>query len=254
MGYDRRVTHTEVEVESALRENLRAVGSRMADAARRAGRDPRDVALVAVSKTQPPEVVAAAVRAGVAVLGENRVQEAAVKVPAVAGLLAAGGATPPRWHLVGHLQTNKARLAAQTFACVQSVDSIRVAEALNRHAPGPLPVLLEVYVGDDPLRPGFRPRELAAVASAILRLSRLEVRGLMTVAPLGLDADGIRHSFSRVRQLRDQLAGLFPPVHWGELSMGMSEDFETAIEEGSTMVRVGRALFGARNPGPERGV
>jgi pyridoxal phosphate enzyme (YggS family) len=154
------------------------------------------------------------------------------------------------WHMIGHLQTNKAGQAVELFSMVQSVDSLKLAQALDRRAVAlgakRLPVLLEVYVGDDPERPGFRPDSLLDAAAQIIELPGLEVRGLMTVAPLGLDQAATRAAFKSVRELRDKLASAHPRVHFGDLSMGMSDDFELAVEEGSTMVRIGRAIFGSR--------
>ncbi|MBI2756527.1 MAG: YggS family pyridoxal phosphate-dependent enzyme [Chloroflexi bacterium] len=223
---------------------VQAVRERIAEAALRAGRDPAAITLVAASKTQPPERIAEVVRAGVRDVGENRVQEARSKIPAVSAAL--HGLPGPTWHLIGHVQTNKAAAAADLFQVVQSVDSVRVAEALSRRATRPLAVLLEVYVGDDPDRPGLRPAELSEAAGRIIELPHLNVRGLMSVAPLGLAAAEVRAAFAAIRNLRDSLAVEYPRVHWTDVSMGMTEDFPVAIAEGSTMVRVGRAIFGER--------
>lgn len=241
----------ESALASAVRGNLEAVRERIARAAERAGRDSASVRLVAVSKTHPPEVVVEAVAAGVTDLGENRVQEAAAKIPQVAMLCRQRGLADPPWHMIGHLQTNKARQAARLFSSVESVDSVHLAEALDRamgkaSVGARLSVLLEVYVGDDPARSGFRPADLPQAVPAILGLPFVDVRGLMTVAPLGWDAAATRVAFRQVRDLRDSLAARWPLVHFGELSMGMTEDFEIAIEEGATIVRVGRAIFGER--------
>lgn len=207
---------------------------RIAAACLRAGRSPEEVIVVAVAKGFPPAAIVEAVAAGIGHIGENRVQEAAAKRPALAGLR-----PPPTWHLVGHLQTNKVKLALELFDIIHSVDSLYLAEAISRRARRPVPVLLEVNVAGEASKFGFSPRELPPAAAAIARLPNLKVRGLMTVAPLASDAEELRPIFRRLRELRDSL-GL------RELSMGMSDDFEAAIEEGSTMVRIGRAIFGER--------
>jgi PLP dependent protein len=213
-----------------------------------AGRRPADVTLVGVSKTQPAEAVAKVIRAGLRHVGENRIQEAAAKFPAVRQLLE----SPPEitLHMVGHLQTNKAGAAVGLFDCIDSVDSLHLALALSkrqqsRDGQEPLGVRLEVYVGDDPHRPGLRPDRLVEVAGQILEVPGLRVDGLMTVAPLGGDA---RAAFSQVRELKLKLSESYPRVHFGVLSMGMSEDYVLAIQEGSTEVRIGTALFGPRQP------
>lgn len=248
MGYDHiRVT----ESGNEIRRNFARVCEQIDAAARRAGRDAREVTLVGVSKTHPPESVVEALQAGVLAFGENRVQEAAAKIPAVAERLAGSGQVlAPRWHLVGHLQTNKAKQAVELFDTVDSVDSVRLAEALDRAVAarerGPLPVLLEVYFGDDPGRPGLRPADVPEAVERIAALEGLAVQGLMTVAPLGWDEDATRGAFRQLRELQEQLRTRFPRVHWQHLSMGMTEDFVPAIEEGSTIVRIGRAIFGSR--------
>ena len=226
-----------------IRERIERVRGQIADAAARAGRDPATVTLIGVSKTKPAEAVAEAVAAGIDHVGENRVQEAAEKVDRVRALLG----RDPTWHLIGTLQRNKARQALNLFGLIHSVDSVRLAEALSTRAGGRrVPLLLEVYLGDDQARPGFRPADLDAALTSILELPGLEVRGLMTVAPLGLTPDQTRRTFARLRELRDELAASRPGVSLHEISMGMSEDFSLAIEEGATMIRVGRAIFGER--------
>jgi pyridoxal phosphate enzyme (YggS family) len=230
---------------SAYAEARAAVLARIAAACARAGRDRRSVMLVAVSKTVEPDRLRAAVAAGLTDLGENRVQEAATKAPLVSGAT---------WHLVGHLQGNKARLALGIFATVESVDSTELATRLDRlvgegaymsHGAAALPVLLQVNVDVDPAKAGFQPDELPVALQAILALPNLEVRGLMTVGRVAATPEDARPTFVGLRALSESLradaAGLGP-----ELSMGMSDDFEVAIEEGATIVRVGRALFGER--------
>jgi PLP dependent protein len=220
--------------------NLERVRQQIADAAIRAGRKPEEVSLIGVSKTHPPEAVVAAVQAGLKDVGENRVQEAAPKVPAVRQLLS----EPPTWHLVGHLQSNKVNASLDLFDAIDSVDSLHLAEALSKRLKGRiLPILLEVYVGDDPDRPGFRPHDIEQSVARILELPGLEVRGLMSVAPLG---DDPRPAFAQVREILNRLSESYPRVHFGVLSMGMSDDFQAAIAEGSTQVRIGTAIFGPR--------
>jgi PLP dependent protein len=237
-----------LELGTTIAENVARVRERVAAAAARAGRDPAEITVVGATKTQPAEVVVEGVRAGLRHIGENRVQEAVPKIARADELLRGLGLAAPRWHLIGHLQTNKAAAALRHFQVIESVDSLRLAEALDRRvaSPGALPILLEVYVGSDPNRPGFRPAELHDAVGRIAELRGLELRGLMTVAPLGWDPPATRAAFHQVRELRDSLASAYPRVHFDELSMGMTDDFELAIEEGSTSVRIGRALFGAR--------
>lgn len=238
-----------------IARQIAAVRARIAAAADRAGRDPAAVRLVGVTKTHPPELVREALAAGLADVGENRVQEAEAKIAALA---------PERsrliWHLIGHLQSNKARRATQLFDYVHSVDSLRLAQALSRHAvaerPAPLPILLQVNVSGEASKEGFdldrweeRPTALAAFLAdveRILELPGLRLDGLMTIAPWGSDPEQARPHFRAACALRDELARRLPGDHWAELSMGMTDDFEVAIEEGATIVRVGRAIFGAR--------
>jgi pyridoxal phosphate enzyme (YggS family) len=214
--------------------NLAAVRERIARACERASRSPDEVVLVGVTKSRTAEEVAEAVEAGLEDVGENRVQEALAKIEAVAALGAG-----PRWHFIGHLQTNKARVVAGPFAIIHSVDSIRLAQALSKQARAPLPALLEVNVGGEPTKFGFAPSELPSALGEINTMPNLDVRGLMTVAPAVAEAESVRPVFRQLRVLRDEL-GL------RELSMGMTDDFEVAIEEGATIVRVGRAIFGER--------
>jgi len=228
-----------------LAANLARLTDHIGDVAVRAGRRSEEVTLVGVSKTQPAQLVADAIRAGLRHIGENRVQEAADKLPAIRQLL--GQEAAPICHMVGHLQTNKAGVAVGLFDRIDSVDSVHLAQALSRRLSGAavLPVLVEVYVGDDPRRPGIRPDQLLDSVAQIVELPGLRVEGLMTVAPLGGDT---RLAFRQVRQLKQKLSEAFPRIYFGVLSMGMSEDYVLAIEEGSTEVRVGTALFGPRKP------
>ena len=223
-----------------LEANLKLVQQRIEAACARAGRPPGSVALVAITKSQPPEVVCAAAALGLGLFGENKVQEAKAKIPACPGRL--------RWHMVGHLQSNKCRDAVGLFEMVQSVDSLHLAEELNRRAEQAaktLPILLEVNAVGEASKFGYRPEQLLADLDRINALPRLEVHGLMTVPPWAPDPEQVRPVFSQMRELKErceQLLGAPLP----QLSMGMTDDFEVAIEEGATMVRIGTALFGAR--------
>ena len=220
---------------STIAEQLEAVRLRIAGACLRGGRSPEDVTLVAVVKGFPPEASREAVAAGVRHLGENRVQEAAARRPDLND--------PPLdvvWHMVGHLQTNKVATALNLFDIIQSVDSLHLAQAISRRAHTNVPVFLEVNVAGEATKYGFAPEELPAAAEAIARLPHIEVRGLMTVAPLLGDQQQVRPVFRQLRELGRAL-GL------RELSMGMTDDFEVAVEEGATVVRIGRAIFGERS-------
>jgi pyridoxal phosphate enzyme (YggS family) len=232
-----------IRAEWSIAENLARVRDSIAEAAERAGRQVDEITLIGMSKTRPAEAIAEAVRAGLRHVGENRVQEAVEKLPTVHQLLV--GEPTPVFHMVGHLQTNKAGIAVGIFDRVDSVDSLKLAQALSRRLNGAreLPVLVEVYVGDDANRPGVRPEQAIDAVGAILEVPGLRVEGLMTVAPLGGDA---RAAFIQVRELKVTLSETFPRVHFGVLSMGMSDDYLVAIEEGSTEVRIGTALFGPR--------
>ncbi len=241
-----------------LTERLTAVRERIAAAARRVNRDPATIRLVGVTKAHPVEVIRAALDAGLSDIGENRVQEAEAKMAALA-------AERHRltWHLIGHLQTNKAKKAAMLFDMVHSVDSLRLAQILDRYAAevrreaqGRLPILLQVNVSGEATKSGFALRgwethpdiyeRFCADVEQILALPHLDVRGLMTIAPWRPDPEQARPVFRAVRRLRDDLAQRFPAAAWRDLSMGMTDDFEVAIEEGATIVRVGRAIFGER--------
>ena len=224
-----------------LAGNLARVTDAIAEAAVQAGRQPSEITLVGISKTHGAEEVATLVQAGLRHVGENRVQEAADKFPRVLSLVTSS----PIFHMIGHLQTNKAGAAVELFQRIDSVDSLKLAQALSRRASGELPVLIEVYVGDDPSRPGVRPDQLLDVVGSVLEVPRLHVEGLMTVAPLEDDA---RKAFARVRELKVTMSAAFPALNFGVLSMGMSEDYREAIVEGSTEVRIGTALFGPRKP------
>ena len=218
----------------SIAASLARVRARIAAACERAGRSPDDVTLIGVTKGFPAEAAAEAHAAGLRDLGENRVQEAVAKIETLASQ-----GVRPRWHLVGHLQRNKVQTVVGRFAILHSVDSVRLAEALSRRADEQVSILLEVNVGQETSKFGFAPREVTTALHTISDLPHLAVGGLMTVAPIADDPDRTRPIFRRLRELRDEL-GL------RELSMGMTDDFEVAIEEGATMVRVGRAIFGPR--------
>jgi len=230
----------------SIAENIAQVRERIRVAAVRAGRDANSVTLMAVSKTFPPEPIREAYGAGVRVFGENRVQEFAGKADALRDLADA------RWHMIGHLQSNKAGKAAELFDAVDAVDSLKLAEKLDEAARASgrmLRVLVEINVGGEAAKTGMGndSAELDRLIGEMPRLQHLELRGLMTVPPFTEDPQGARPYFRRLRKLRDQVAGRnLPGVAMDELSMGMSHDFEVAIEEGSTCVRVGSAIFGER--------
>ncbi len=214
--------------------NLRAVRERIAAACGRSGRSPRDVTLVGISKTHDASVVAEAYRAGLRDFGENRIQEAAAKIVQLRGQ----GVTP-RWHLVGHLQRNKAQAALDLFDILHSVDSEQLARALDARAARPVEVLVEVNVAGEETKHGVSLADAPALVRLLQGLPNIDVAGLMTVAPQVDDPEEVRGVFRELRKLRDAL-GL------RELSMGMTGDFGVAIEEGSTLVRIGRAIFGPR--------
>jgi hypothetical protein len=234
-------------VAEALAERLASVRARIAAAAARAGRRPEEITLVGVSKRQPAEAVAALLAAGLGHCGESFVQEAREKIPAVAALR--GAAPAPRWHLVGRLQRNKARLAAGLFDVVESLDRPELAAALDAGAAAhgrTLEVLLQVNVSGEAQKGGAPPEALAALLGALDACPRLRLAGLMTIPRASADPEEARPAFARLRRLRDDLCRARPGLTLPELSMGMSADFEVAIEEGATWVRVGTALFGAR--------
>lgn len=225
----------------SIAERVVGVRARIAAAAERSGRDPAGIRLIAVTKTVAPSGIAEAAAAGITDIGENRVQEARLK-----------HSTSPRglhWHLIGHLQSNKAALASQLFDTIHSIDSVRIGEALSRHRGpdrGPLVGLVEVDLTGGARRTGSSAEAVEEVAASVSRAARLRLAGLMTMAPFG-DPEGARECFRRLRELRDRLSAHLA-LDLPELSMGMSDDFEIAVEEGATMVRVGRAIFGEREP------
>lgn len=221
-------------------ETLGLLREMIASAAREACRDPADVALIGVAKSQSLDRIAAAVDAGLADLGENYVQEAQAHAAQLAGRVL-------RWHFIGALQTNKTRVVAETFDWVHTVDRARVAERLSAQRPPSLPplaVCIQVRLGDEPTKGGVLPGELPALAARVAGLPRLALRGLMALPPVETDAARQRHWFAMLRRLKEQLNGAGHRLD--ALSMGMSGDFAAAIAEGATHVRIGTALFGAR--------
>jgi PLP dependent protein len=241
---------------NSIARDLAQVQERIAEAALRAGRDPAAVTLVAVTKTHPAETAIAAYEAGVRNFGENRVEEGLAKIPVVRDAIPG---PQPKWHMVGHVQSRKAQAAAEHFDYVHSVDRLKIARRLSHFAQEAgltLPVLLECNISGEESKYGF---ELAgweqaeaqrdaffATVERILELPGLAVRGLMTMAPFVPDPETVRPIFASLRGLLETLRERFPSGEWRHLSMGMTDDFEVAVEEGSTMVRIGRAIFGAR--------
>jgi hypothetical protein len=227
-------------------ENIARVRERMAAAARRAGRNPEEITLMGVSKTFPVERIREAHAAGLRVFGENRVQEFADKAGSLHDL------SDAEWHLIGHLQSNKAARAAELFGAVDSVDSVRLAEKLNgaaEKAGKTLPILIEINVGGEDAKSGVAPssQELDQILLGAPQWGSLSIRGLMTIPPYSEDPEDARPFFRQLREIRNRIASRhLPAVGVDVLSMGMSHDFEVAIEEGSTYVRVGTAIFGER--------
>ena len=232
-----------------IRENYLHTLDRIATAARKSNRQPEDVRLVVVTKSQPLEIVQAAIEAGARILGENYPEEGVTKIQSI----------PPQsgveWHMIGHVQSRKARLVADHFELLHSLDSLKLAQRLNHFAAERnrvLPVLLEFNVGGEESKSGWDAsnesqwEKLLPEINLLLDLPNLGVRGLMTMPPLEADPDQARRFFQRLRLLRDQLASHFPQADWRELSMGTSADYAVAVEEGATLVRVGTAIVGAR--------
>jgi len=223
-----------------LAEHLNSIQQRIRAACERAGRAPDSVTLLAVSKTHPPETIRAAADCGQLFFGENKIQEAKAKIPLCPGKC--------RWHFIGHLQSNKVRDAVELFEMVESVDSLSLAQEINKRceqAAKKMPVLLEVNVAGEASKSGYQPEKLMAELKELNQLLRIEIHGLMTVPPWAPEMEKSRPHFRRLRELKTQCEQILgaPLPH---LSMGMSGDFEVAIEEGATLVRIGTALFGSR--------
>jgi pyridoxal phosphate enzyme (YggS family) len=237
------------DLVASIRENYQRVLNQIDESARRANRNPGEVRLVVATKTQPIEILHAAIEAGVRIFGENYPEEGVMKIQSLAPQ------TGVEWHMIGHVQSRKARLVADHFALLHSLDSLKLAQRLDRFAAEanrPLGVLLELNVGGEESKSGWdaadesRWEELLPELTAIADLSHLRVQGLMTMPPLGTDPQDSRRFFERLRRLRDYLASRLPQAGWQELSMGTSLDFNVAVEEGATLVRVGTAIVGAR--------
>lgn len=225
-----------------VRDRVEQVRRRMAEAASRAGRDPDEVELVAVTKTVPVSRIREAVDAGAMLLGENRIQEASDKIALLSSL-------PVKWHLIGHLQTNKSRPAAELFDLIHSLDSLKLAAALDRHGASlrkQVRVLVEVNLEGEPSKAGILEADLLPLLQACRKFTHLAVEGLMAIPPFRRNPQEVRPFFRRLRWLRDQAAKACPDYPLRHLSMGMSHDYEIAIEEGATLVRVGTAIFEGR--------
>ncbi len=231
-------------MEKTLKKNLESVRERIEQAATRAGRSANEIKLVAVSKTYPAKTLQDAIAAGINVFGENKVQEAETKIDAV-------GRDKAEWHLIGHLQKNKVRKAVQYFDAIHSIDSVEICHRLDRicaeEGRGILPVLIQLNLGKEDSKSGAKETDLQLIVETLKRCEHLHLAGLMCLPPFSDDPEETRPYFARLRGIRDRLAGEGAFGNGiGELSMGMSNDFEVAIEEGSTVVRVGTAIFGTR--------
>lgn len=225
----------------SIAQNLRAVRDKISQASRRVGRDPQEVTLVAVTKTWGADVVRQAIDAGQRVFGENYIQEAKEKIDDI-------GHNEISWHFIGHLQSNKAKIAASRFDVIETVDSLKLAGELDRCARidnRKLNVLIQINVGGELQKSGFDPVEFKSLILDINMLESLQVTGLMTMPPF-LPPEEVRPYFIQLRQLRDELNAEMPELNLTELSMGLSDDYEVAVEEGATIVRVGTAIFGER--------
>ena len=228
-------------MNSSLRDRYSAVVNRIESAAKKAGRDPSEITLVAVSKTHPAETIRAGIEAGIKVFGENKVQEGVSKVGEI-------GRESAEWHLIGHLQKNKARKAIQNFDVIHTVDSLKLAKRLERIAEEEnrdVSVLVQVDLAGEETKSGVKVGELAELAEFLDSCKSIQFNGLMIIPPFFPDVEKVRPYFTQLRELRDKMSDQFANGI-GELSMGMSHDFEVAIEEGATIVRVGTAIFGER--------
>ena len=225
-------------------ERLEEIKKRVSRACERSGRDPAVVTIVAVSKKKPAEMIRKLYNCGHRVFGENYVQEGIEKIGALSDL------NDITWHFIGHLQRNKAKLAVLHFHWVQTVDSVRLARALNRHAAEQgkiLNTLVQVNIGKEESKYGLMPEEVPEFLKAVSSFSHIRIRGLMTIHPFSVSKEESRRWFRQMAELRDNLSRAFPRIDLSELSMGMSNDFDVAIEEGATIVRIGTALFGPRD-------
>ena len=225
-----------------IKERLTTIQNRIRKAAETCGRDPNAVRLVAVSKTKPAGSVCAAIEAGVTILGENYIQEAREKISALA-------AHPVSWHFIGHLQTNKAKFAVKLFDLIHSVDSLKLARQLDHEAKKVNKIqniLIQVNVGKEITKSGVTSEDTVSLVEAISKLPHLSIHGLMTMPPLETHPEDARIYFQTLRLLRDHLAARYPQANWRELSMGTSADYEVAVQEGATLVRIGTAIVGSR--------
>lgn len=239
-----------------IEANLRDVRRRIKEAAQRAGRDLSEITLVAVTKTVPVEAIREAYNLGLRHFGENRVGEAADKIrPINHWIQGASPHSPVEWHMVGHLQSRKAKIAVELFDVIDSVDSFKLAREIDKRCGSigkTMPILLEVNVSGEASKYGFRiqtkeeQEDFLSAVEKIIALSNVKVRGLMTMAPIVADPEEVRPHFRRLKELRDELVDRFPAADWHHLSMGMTDDYEVAVEEGATLVRIGRAIFGER--------
>ena len=228
---------------SVIKQNIRKVQSRINEAARRAGRDPSEISLVAVTKTVPVEKIKEAISAGICVFGENYVQEAKKKIEHI-------GKDVVKWHMIGHLQTNKAKDATILFDMIETVDRVKLADVLDQKAASrdkTLDVLVQVNLSGEASKSGVRPDEALSLVDFVMNKMNLRFRGLMTIPPYFEDPERTRPYFARLRRLGEEIRSNYPGLKTFELSMGMSGDFEVAIEEGATIVRIGTAIFGPRD-------
>ena len=237
------------DLVASIRENYHYTLDQIATAARKSGRNRGDIKLVVVTKMQPVEVVQAAIEAGVRILGENYPEEGVTKIQSLPGQ------SGVEWHMIGHVQSRKARIVAEHFELLHSLDSLKIAQRLDRFAGEHkriLPALLEFNVGGEDTKSGWDAsndsqwNKFIPDVQAILDLPNLSIHGLMTMPPLGTEPEESRRFFQRLKMLRDQMASHYPDVDWSELSMGTSADYTVAVEEGATLVRVGTAIVGAR--------
>ncbi len=231
--------------QTTLAANIAQVRSNIIQAAKRGGRQPEEITLVAVSKTKPIELIKQAYELGIRDFGENRVQDALAKIAAFRH----AELHPVTWHMIGHLQRNKANKVVGSFDSIDSVDTLQLAQALNHHAAElevQIAVLLQVNISGEESKEGVTPAEALNLARQLVTLPQLEVQGIMTVAPQVAHAEEVRSVFRALRELRDHLRQEVPQSAWQHLSMGMTDDYCIAIEEGATIVRVGRAIFGER--------
>lgn len=243
------------DLVSSIRERYLQTINQISNAARKSGRNPEDIRLVVVTKSQPVEVAQAAIEAGVHILGENYPEEGVTKIQSLTGQ------SGVEWHMIGHVQSRKARLVVDHFALLHSLDSLKLAKRLNRFAAESnriLPALLELNVGGEASKSGWDASDesqwntLLPDIASIFDLPNINIQGLMTMPPLGIDPEEARRFFLRLRLLRDHLARQFPKADWRELSMGTSADYAVAVEEGATLVRVGTAIVGIRKYKSER--